>query len=61
MRQLKKIEKSIKKIEDLIEGWKITKQSDVVKRFNGEEYAKGFLDGLITCLNVLKKDEDGNN
>jgi len=43
-----------KKVKELIEGWKITKDSKVVKRNDGPDYAEGYMDALETCLKLLQ-------
>jgi len=48
----------IKKVKELIEGWEITKKSDVVKRTNGQDYAQGYGDALETCLKLLQSGKD---
>lgn len=45
----------ITEINEQISGFDITKDSDVVRRHNAEEYIKGYNDGLSNALCIVKR------
>jgi hypothetical protein len=48
------IQEAARKIADQIEGFKITKESRTVEKFNDKKYIEGCIDGLEHALHILE-------
>ena len=54
------LNKIITEINEQISGFNITKDSDVVRRHNAEEYMDGYIDGLSNALSIVKRHLSSN-